>query len=68
MTVRGRNEMMVSWRAPEVPLGRITRYDVHMNGTVVYSGTDLHCVANRLKPDTEYKFSVSRVLLLDTTS
>lgn len=59
VTVRGRNEMHVAWKAPEVPLGRITRYDVTMNGEVIYSGTDLHYVARRLKPDTDYTFIVS---------
>jgi hypothetical protein len=59
VTVLGRHALAVSWRAPEVPLGRITRYDVLMNGAVIYSGTDLNCVAQRLKPDTEYKFLVS---------
>jgi hypothetical protein len=58
VTVRGRNEMNVSWKAPEVPLGRISRYEVVMNGEVIYSGMDLHYIARRLKPDTEYSFMV----------
>ncbi|KAK7489771.1 hypothetical protein BaRGS_00018953, partial [Batillaria attramentaria] len=39
--VMGRNEMHVTWDPPEVPLGRITRYDLSMNGKNIYSGTDL---------------------------
>ena len=36
--VLGRNEVHVSWDPPEVPMGRITRYDVSMNGKIIYSG------------------------------
>ncbi|KAJ8300561.1 hypothetical protein KUTeg_022080 [Tegillarca granosa] len=35
--VLGRNEIHISWHPPEVPLGRITRYDVIMNNKVIYS-------------------------------
>jgi len=38
---------------------RITRYDVGMNGKVIYSGTELHCTARHLTPNTEYTFIVS---------
>ncbi|XP_012943028.1 uncharacterized protein LOC101845718 [Aplysia californica] len=40
-------------------MGRITRYDVSMNGKIIYSGTDLSCGARRLTPDTEYTFVVT---------
>ena len=63
MTVRGRFELHVSWKPPEVPLGKITRYDVKMNGEVIYSGMDLHVDARRLRPDTEYTFTVAQPLL-----
>ncbi|XP_041370991.1 uncharacterized protein LOC121384598 [Gigantopelta aegis] len=56
--VLGRNEIHVSWGPPEVPLGRITRYDVVMNGRVVYSGTDLSFTTRRLTPDTDYTFII----------
>ncbi|XP_046547775.1 uncharacterized protein LOC124257686 [Haliotis rubra] len=56
--VLGRNEVNLTWGPPEVPLGRITRYDVIMNGKTVYSGTDLCYNARRLTPDTEYTFVV----------
>ena len=56
--VLGRKELQVSWKSPEVPLGRISRYDLSVNGEVVYSGTDLYYSVRRLKPDTEYIFMV----------
>ena len=59
MTVRGRFELHISWKPPEVPLGKITRYDVKMNGDIVYSGMELHYAVRRLRPDTEYVFTVS---------
>ncbi|XP_067940759.1 uncharacterized protein [Watersipora subatra] len=59
LTVMGRSEINVAWTAPQVPLGRITRYDVAMNGKVIHSGTDLHCTARHLSPNTEYTFIVT---------
>ncbi|KAK0065997.1 Usherin [Biomphalaria pfeifferi] len=56
--VLGRNEMHITWDPPEVPMGRITRYDVVSNGKVIYSGTDLSFSARRLTPDTEYTFTI----------
>lgn len=58
IVVRGRHEIHVTWKPPEVPLGRINRYDLVVNGEVVYSGMDLHYTARRLRPDTEYVFVV----------
>ncbi|KAF6033342.1 hypothetical protein EB796_008354 [Bugula neritina] len=55
----GRSEINVTWNPPQVPLGRITRYDVSSNGKVFYSGTDLHCTARHLQPNTEYTFVVT---------
>lgn len=55
----GRSEIGVTWNPPEVPLGRINRYDVIMNGKVIYSGTDLYCTARQLQANTEYTFFVS---------
>ena len=59
MQVIGRNEMHITWDPPEVPLGRITRYDLSMNGRGVYSGMELSFSAHRLIPDTDYTFVVS---------
>ena len=55
----GRNELHVSWNAPEVPLGRFNRYDLLMDDKIVYSGVDLNLTLRRLTPDTEYSFVVS---------
>ncbi|BFZ20443.1 hypothetical protein BsWGS_23482 [Bradybaena similaris] len=57
--VLGRSEVHVSWEPPQLPQGRITRYDVSMNGKVIYSGTELSCSVHRLTPDTEYTFVVT---------
>ena len=56
--VIGRHEMHINWEPPEVPLGRITRYDLSMNSKTVYSGMELSFAALRLTPDTEYTFVV----------
>ena len=61
MLVRGRSEIHITWKPPEVPQGKLTRYDLSMNGEVIYAGTDLHFTAIRLKPDTEYVFIVSQI-------
>ena len=63
--VLGRKELQVSWKSPEVPLGRISRYDLSVNGEVVYSGTDLYYSVRRLKPDTEYIFMVRQKRLVE---
>ena len=60
IVVRGRNELHISWRPPEMPLGRFFRYDLVMNSEVIYSGTGQHFVARRLKPDKEYIVQVCR--------
>ena len=59
VSVRGRCELFVSWKPPPVPMGRINRYDLSMDGNCIYSGTDLHFCVCRLKPDTEYTFLVN---------
>ena len=62
VTVRGRFELHISWKPPEVPLGKITRYDVKMNGEIIHSGMELHYDVRRLRPDTEYVFTVSAAI------
>ena len=63
VSVLGRNEVFISWEAPENPLGKINRYDLTINGKVVYSGTEMNFTAHRLSPDTEYSFTVSLSIL-----
>lgn len=57
----GRNELYISWGPPEVPLGRLNRYDVIMNDKIIYSGNDLNLPIRRLVPDTEYSFVVNMI-------
>jgi len=59
VTVRGRNEVHVTWNAPAVPLGRISRYELLANKEVIYSGTDRNYHATNLVPDKEYSFTVN---------
>lgn len=59
--VIGRNEIHVSWDAPEVPLGKITKYELNMNGKQIFMGMEMSFTSRRLKPDTEYTFTVSAV-------
>nr|XP_006819045.1 PREDICTED: uncharacterized protein LOC102807909 [Saccoglossus kowalevskii] len=61
LTVRGRSEVFVSWDHPELPLGRLHRFELTQNGKVIYSGTDTSFTARRLKSDTEYIFTVIAV-------
>ncbi|XP_052789391.1 uncharacterized protein LOC128223937 isoform X3 [Mya arenaria] len=58
VNVVGRNELYISWGPPEVPLGRLNRYDVIMNDKIIYSGNDLNYPVRRLVPDTEYSFVI----------
>ena len=60
VSVRGRCELHVTWHPPVAPLGRITRYDLAVDGEIVYSGTDLQYTIRRLKPDTDYTLTVRR--------
>eukprot|EP00795_Rhopilema_esculentum_P010679 gene10679-19434_t len=55
----GRNEILVQWNPPEEPLGRINFYEVKQDGEVIYSGIERNCTSRRLKPNTEYSFTVA---------
>ncbi|XP_013414225.1 uncharacterized protein LOC106176403 isoform X2 [Lingula anatina] len=59
--VLGRNEIHVTWEAPEQPLGKITMYELKIDGKSVYSGMDMSYSARRLVPDKEYVFTVSAI-------
>ncbi len=54
----GRKELTVKWQPPQVITGKLTRYELMMNGKCVYSGLADNCQVNLLKPDTEYSFVV----------
>ncbi|CAL8101889.1 unnamed protein product [Calicophoron daubneyi] len=59
----GRSEVTISWEPPKVTLGRISRYEVHVNKqkSPVFSGTGLSCRLVGLRPDTDYVFTVTLV-------
>ncbi|XP_072015377.1 uncharacterized protein [Amphiura filiformis] len=61
LTVRGRNQIHVTWAYPEFPLGRFHRFDLTQNGKVIYSGVDLNFTACRLNEHTDYTFTVIAV-------
>ncbi|KAJ8038844.1 Usherin [Holothuria leucospilota] len=58
LTVLGRSEIQVTWAPPDNPLGRLHRFELTLNGKVIYSGRDLSYTVRRLTPDTEYIFTV----------
>lgn len=58
----GTREILVRWQPPQVLAGKLNRYELIMNGKCVYSGVALEHQVTMLRPDTEYKFEVSRLL------
>ncbi|XP_036371425.1 uncharacterized protein LOC118768674 [Octopus sinensis] len=61
VAVIGRNEVHLSWLPPKDALGRVNRYEVFMDGTLVYSGNNMTLALTRLTPDREYTFVVSAI-------
>ncbi|XP_052821544.1 uncharacterized protein LOC106871214 isoform X2 [Octopus bimaculoides] len=61
VAVIGRNEIHLSWLPPKDALGRVNRYEVFMDGAMVYSGNNMTLALTRLTPDTEYTFVVSAI-------
>ncbi|XP_066293639.1 uncharacterized protein [Branchiostoma lanceolatum] len=61
LTVQGRHEVFATWDLPEVLLGRLSKFELHVNGKIVYSGTDRSFKVTRLKPDTDYSVTVVAV-------
>ncbi|XP_071947766.1 uncharacterized protein [Antedon mediterranea] len=61
LNVRGRNEIHLTWSPPESPIGRLHKFEISINGKVVYSGTELCFTARRLVPNTDYTFKVIAV-------
>lgn len=51
--------MYIIWEFFEVFLGRIIRYDVFMNGKIIYLGIEFSYIVRRLILDIEYLFVVS---------
>ncbi|KAJ8286811.1 hypothetical protein GJAV_G00043530 [Gymnothorax javanicus] len=61
MTVLGRHELLVSWGAPTVPLGRLFNYELRLNGRVAYLGTERAYTARRLTANTSYTCTVTAI-------
>ncbi|XP_043096564.1 usherin-like isoform X2 [Puntigrus tetrazona] len=54
VVVLGRHELQINWGAPVAPLGRLFRYELSLNGCVVYLGTGRSYTACRLNAYTAY--------------
>eukprot|EP00111_Clytia_hemisphaerica_P004757 TCONS_00013674-protein len=50
-------EIVVSWKPPSAPAGRINGYELLQNGKSVYFGMKRYHICN-VQPDSKYKFSV----------
>lgn len=61
VAVLGRHELHVSWGAPLSPLGRLFNYELRMNGTVAYLGTERFYTARRLAANTAYACTVTAI-------
>ncbi len=54
VVVLGRHELQINWGAPVAPLGRLFRYELSLNGCVVYLGPERSYTAYRLSANTAY--------------
>ncbi|XP_056600847.1 uncharacterized protein LOC130418780 isoform X2 [Triplophysa dalaica] len=61
LVVLGRHELQINWRAPAVPLGRLFKYELSLNGCVAYVGTERAHTARRLSANTAYACIVTAV-------
>ncbi|XP_071790086.1 usherin-like isoform X2 [Asterias amurensis] len=50
--------IQVSWTSPSLDAGEIVRYELKMDGVVIYSGPDLEYTSAALTPYQEYSFTV----------
>jgi hypothetical protein len=55
----GMREVLVKWQPPETINSRLNRYELLMNGKIIFTGLALEHQVCQLKPDTEYKFQVN---------
>ncbi|XP_051516003.1 uncharacterized protein LOC127419023 [Myxocyprinus asiaticus] len=61
IAVLGRHEIQINWRAPVVPLGRLFKYELSLNGCVVYLGTERAYTARRLSANTAYTCIITAI-------
>lgn len=61
LVVLGRHELQINWRAPAVPLGRLFKYELSLNGRVAFVGKERAHTARRLSANTAYTCVVTAV-------
>ncbi|XP_051750422.1 uncharacterized protein LOC127513015 isoform X1 [Ctenopharyngodon idella] len=61
VVVLGRHELQINWGVPVAPLGRLFKYELNMNGCVVYMGTERAYTARRLSANTAYTCTVTAI-------
>ncbi|XP_050966636.1 uncharacterized protein LOC127165782 [Labeo rohita] len=61
VVVLGRHELQINWGAPVAPLGRLFKYELSLNGCVVYLGTERSYTARRLSTNTSYTCVVTAI-------
>ncbi|XP_051951806.1 uncharacterized protein LOC127621996 [Xyrauchen texanus] len=61
IAVLGRHEIQINWRAPVVPLGRLFKYELSLNGCVTYLGTERAYTARRLSANTAYTCIITAI-------
>lgn len=61
VVVLGRHELQINWGFPVAPLGRLFKYELNMNGCVVYVGTERAYTARRLSANTAYTCTVTAI-------
>lgn len=61
VVVLGRHELQINWRSPPVPLGRLFKYELSLNGCVAYVGTETAYTVRRLSANTAYTCIVTAI-------
>ncbi|TRZ03567.1 hypothetical protein DNTS_013485 [Danionella cerebrum] len=61
VTALGHNELQMNWDAPVAPLGHLFKYELSLNGCVVYLGRERTHTAHQLFSDTVYMCVVTAI-------
>ncbi|XP_067263447.1 uncharacterized protein [Chanodichthys erythropterus] len=61
VVVLGRHKLQIKWGVPVAPLGRLFKYELNMNGCVVYMGTERAYTARSLSANTAYTCTVTAI-------
>lgn len=59
MVVLSDQEVFVTWQKPLHLSGQLIRYELNVNGKVMYSGIDTNYTVKTLTADKTYEFKVS---------